>query len=192
MDSITILDDLWMGRPHTIATALLESGGHHAVIDPGPGSTLATLREQLETRGLGVGDLEAVLLTHIHLDHAGATGALVRHNPRLVVHVHKNGAPHMIDPSKLLASAERQLGQKLQPGLSGYWHWGQKTADRSAPQYGHPALLPLSILLHCGHRNSPLSVGRDTRYTSSAKTLPMRVSSDHRSGRGTCRCWASM
>src|SRR6266851_1489192 len=97
MDSITILDDLWMGRPHTIATALLESGGHRAVIDPGPGSTLATLREQLETRGLGVGDLEAVLLTHIHLDHAGATGALVRENPRLAVYVHKNGAPHMID-----------------------------------------------------------------------------------------------
>jgi glyoxylase-like metal-dependent hydrolase (beta-lactamase superfamily II) len=107
MDSITTLDDLWMGRPHTIAAALLESGGHRALIDPGPGSTLATLREQLRARGLGVGDLEAVLLTHIHLDHAGATGALVRENPRLAVYVHRNGAPHMIDPSKLLASAER-------------------------------------------------------------------------------------
>jgi len=114
MDSITTLDDLWMGRPHAIATALLESGGHRAVIDPGPGSTLATLREQLETRGLGVGDLEAVLLTHIHLDHAGATGALVRENPRLAVYVHKNGAPHMIDPSKLLASAERLWPNDLQ------------------------------------------------------------------------------
>jgi len=114
MDSITILDDLWMGRPHIIATALLESGGHRAVIDPGPGSTLATLREQLETRGLGVGDLEAVLLTHIHLDHAGATGALVRENPRLAVYVHKNGAPHMIDPSKLLASAQRLWPNDLQ------------------------------------------------------------------------------
>ena len=114
MDSITTLDDLWMGRPHAIATALLESGGHRAVIDPGPGSTLATLREQLETRGLGVGDLEAVLLTHIHLDHAGATGALVRENPRLAVYVHKNGAPYMIDPSKLLASAERLWPNDLQ------------------------------------------------------------------------------
>jgi len=114
MDSITTLDDLWVGRPHTIATALLESGGHHAVIDPGPGSTLATLREQLETRGLGVGGLEAVLLTHIHLDHAGATGALVRENPRLAVYVHKNGAPHMIDPSKLLASAARLWPNDLQ------------------------------------------------------------------------------
>jgi len=114
MDSITTLDDFWMGRPHTIATALLESGGHRAVVDPGPGSTLATLREQLETRGLGVGDLEAVLLTHIHLDHAGATGALVRENPRLAVYVHKNGAPHLIDPSKLLASAARLWPNDLQ------------------------------------------------------------------------------
>jgi glyoxylase-like metal-dependent hydrolase (beta-lactamase superfamily II) len=114
MDSITTLDDLWMGRPHTIATALLESGGHRAVIDPGPGSTLVTLREQLETRGLGVGDLEAVFLTHIHLDHAGATGAMVRENPRLAVYVHKNGAAHMIDPSKLLASAARLWPNDLQ------------------------------------------------------------------------------
>jgi glyoxylase-like metal-dependent hydrolase (beta-lactamase superfamily II) len=114
MDSLTTLDDLWMGRPHTIATALLESGGHRAVVDPGPGSTLATLREQLQTRGLGVRDLDAVLLTHIHLDHAGATGALVRENPRLAVFVHKNGAPHMIDPSKLLASAERLWPNDLQ------------------------------------------------------------------------------
>jgi glyoxylase-like metal-dependent hydrolase (beta-lactamase superfamily II) len=114
MDSITALDDLWMGRPHTIATALLESGRHRAVIDPGPGSTLATLREQLQTRGLGVGDLDAVLLTHIHLDHAGATGALVRENPRLAVYVHKNGAPHLIDPSKLLASAQRLWPNDLQ------------------------------------------------------------------------------
>ncbi|PYU46716.1 MAG: MBL fold metallo-hydrolase [Acidobacteria bacterium] len=55
-----------------------------------------------------------MLLTHIHLDHAGATGALVRENPRLAVYVHKNGAPHVIDPSKLLASAERLWPNELQ------------------------------------------------------------------------------
>jgi glyoxylase-like metal-dependent hydrolase (beta-lactamase superfamily II) len=54
-----------------------------------------------------VRELDAILLTHIHLDHAGATGALVRENPRLAVYVHKVGAPHMVDPSKLLASAAR-------------------------------------------------------------------------------------
>lgn len=107
MHAITTLDDNWMGRPRSIATALLESDGHRAIVDPGPGSTIETLRKQLQAHGLSVSDLEAILLTHIHLDHAGATGALVRQNPRLAVYVHKRGAPHMTDPSKLLASAER-------------------------------------------------------------------------------------
>ena len=107
MPSITTLDNLWTGRPHTIAAALLESDGHRSIVDPGPGSTLETFHQQLQSHGLSVADLDAILLTHIHLDHAGATGALVRENPRLAVYVHKFGAPHMIDPSKLLASAQR-------------------------------------------------------------------------------------
>jgi len=114
MNSITTLDNLWMGRPRSIAAGLLESDGHRAIVDPGPGSTLATLHQQLQARGIGVGDLDAVLLTHIHLDHAGATGALVRENPRLGVYVHKIGARHMIDPSKLLASAQRLWPNELQ------------------------------------------------------------------------------
>ena len=89
MHAITTLDDLWMGRQRSIATALLESDGHRAIVDPGPGSTLASLRQQLQVHGLSVGDLDAILLTHIHLDHAGATGALVRENPRLAVYVQR-------------------------------------------------------------------------------------------------------
>jgi glyoxylase-like metal-dependent hydrolase (beta-lactamase superfamily II) len=114
MSSITVLDDLWTGRARTIAAALLESDGHRAVIDPGPGSTLETFRQQLQVHGLAVRDLDAILLTHIHLDHAGATGALVRENPRLSVYVHRLGAPHMVDPSKLLASAARLWPNDLQ------------------------------------------------------------------------------
>src|SRR5258708_6187686 len=81
MPSITTLDNLWTGRPHTIAAALLESDGHRSIVDPGPGSTLETFHQQLQSHGLGLADLDAILLTHIHLDHAGATGALVRENP---------------------------------------------------------------------------------------------------------------
>jgi glyoxylase-like metal-dependent hydrolase (beta-lactamase superfamily II) len=114
MNSITTLDNLWMGRPRSIAAALLESDGHRAIVDPGPGSTLDAFRQNLQARGIGVGDLHAILLTHIHLDHAGATGALVRENPRLAVYVHKNGAPHVMDPSKLLASAQRLWPNDLQ------------------------------------------------------------------------------
>src|SRR5260370_22550534 len=114
MPSITALDNLWTGRPHTIASALLESDGHRSIVDPGPGSTLETFQQNLQAHGLSVGDLDAILPTHIAGDHAGATGALVRKNPRLAVHVHKNGAPHVIDPSKLLASAQRLWPNDLQ------------------------------------------------------------------------------
>jgi glyoxylase-like metal-dependent hydrolase (beta-lactamase superfamily II) len=107
MSEITILDTNWVGRPHSVAAALLQSENHRAIVDPGPESTYAMLRERLQARGLSVSQLDAVLLTHIHLDHAGATGALVRDNPRLAVYVHTLGAPHMIDPSRLLASAAR-------------------------------------------------------------------------------------
>ena len=107
MHKITTLDDNWMGRPKSIGTALLESDGRRAIVDPGPSSTLDTLKNQLRAHGTSVSNLDTILLTHIHLDHAGATGALVRENPNLTVYVHKLGAPHMIDPSKLVASAAR-------------------------------------------------------------------------------------
>ena len=113
MANITTLDVRWMGRPHSIAAALVESGGRHFIVDPGPASTLDTLRGELESRGLSVGDLDAVLLTHIHLDHAGATGSLVRENPQLRVYVHSKGAAHLVDPAKLLASAGRLWGDDL-------------------------------------------------------------------------------
>jgi glyoxylase-like metal-dependent hydrolase (beta-lactamase superfamily II) len=107
MPFINTLDEHWVGQPRCIATGLLESEGQRALVDPGPGSTLETLHRELKAHGLSVNDLDALLLTHIHLDHAGASGALARENPRLRVYVHQNGAPHMADPSKLLASALR-------------------------------------------------------------------------------------
>lgn len=114
MHKITTLDDNWVGRPKSIGTALLESDGHRAIVDPGPGSTLDTLKKELRAHGATVSELDAILLTHIHLDHAGASGALVRENPKLAVYVHELGAPHMIDPSKLLASAARLWPDNLQ------------------------------------------------------------------------------
>ncbi len=114
MAATNVLDLNWIGHPQCIATALLRSDGFTALIDPGPGSTLATLREELAVHRLRVADLHAILLTHIHLDHAGATGALVRENPALPVYVHARGAAHMADPSKLLSSAERLYGQEMQ------------------------------------------------------------------------------
>ena len=71
------------------------------------------LFRSLLTVGIGLRDVTSVLLTHIHLDHAGATGTLVRENPRLRVYVHEIGAPHMIDPSRLVSSATRLYGDDM-------------------------------------------------------------------------------
>jgi glyoxylase-like metal-dependent hydrolase (beta-lactamase superfamily II) len=114
MDTFSTIDLNWTGRPQSIASLLIVSQGFNALIDPGPESTLETLRAQLKSRGLEFASLEALLLTHIHLDHAGATGAIVRENPRLKVYVHEFGATHMVDPSRLLASAGRLYGADLE------------------------------------------------------------------------------
>jgi glyoxylase-like metal-dependent hydrolase (beta-lactamase superfamily II) len=104
----------WLGHPRSIAANLMLAGEQKFLIDPGPASTLATLKAELAAHGVGVADLNAILLTHIHLDHAGATGSLVRQNPRIKVYVHAKGAPHMADPSKLLSSASRLYGGKME------------------------------------------------------------------------------
>lgn len=114
MPSITAIDLNWAGHSRSIASALLRFENHFALIDPGPASTIDTLRHELEQRGITISDLSAILLTHIHLDHAAATGALVRENPRLKVYVHQRGVDHLIDPTKLLKSASRLYGDDME------------------------------------------------------------------------------
>ncbi|HEX9369348.1 MAG TPA: MBL fold metallo-hydrolase [Roseiflexaceae bacterium] len=109
---VRLIDDLHLGRPHVIGTYLL-SGDEPAIVDPGPPSTLANLEAGLAAHGLSPADLSAVLLTHIHLDHAGATGTLVRRYPHLRVYVHERGAPHLVDPTKLIRSATRLYGAEM-------------------------------------------------------------------------------
>ena len=103
----------FLGVSRIIATVVLHGPGGAALIDPGPSSTLPMLRAGLSKSGLEVGDLSAILLTHVHLDHAGATGTLLRENPALKVYVHEKGAPHMVDPQKLIASATRLWGEEM-------------------------------------------------------------------------------
>ena len=110
---ITYTDLLHAGRERIIATAVLQSAGGVALVDPGPSSCLDTLRASLAGAGIGIGDVRTLLLTHIHLDHAGASGSLLRENPDIEVYVHERGAPHMIDPSRLLASAARLYGDEM-------------------------------------------------------------------------------
>ena len=108
-----LIDLEHLGRRESVAAALLESAEGPVLVDPGPASTLPKLRAGLAERGHQVSDLAALLLTHIHLDHAGASGTLAREAPRLTVYVHENGAPHLVDPTKLLGSATRLYGERM-------------------------------------------------------------------------------
>ena len=110
---ITYTDLMHRGRPRVIATAVIQSPAGVALVDPGPTSCLETLRAALTEAGIAIADVRTLLLTHIHLDHAGAAGSLLRENPDIAVYVHERGAPHMIDPSKLLASAARLYGDEM-------------------------------------------------------------------------------
>jgi glyoxylase-like metal-dependent hydrolase (beta-lactamase superfamily II) len=98
------IDVLHLGRDRVICA--YEVGG--VIVDPGPASCVETLLERL-----GPTKPAALLLTHIHLDHAGATGVLCRRFPDLEVYVHELGAPHLVDPSKLLESAGRLYGDDM-------------------------------------------------------------------------------
>jgi glyoxylase-like metal-dependent hydrolase (beta-lactamase superfamily II) len=108
---LAYVDLEFQGRPNAIATAVLSAPGGVALVDPGPTTCLETLELGLNGRGLGLGEVTDILLTHIHLDHAGATGTIVRRHPDIRVHVHERGARHLIDPGKLLASATRLYGE---------------------------------------------------------------------------------
>ena len=100
-----LIDVMHLGRERVIGCWQVGE----ALVDPGPASCLPTLLASLEDERPG-----ALLLTHIHLDHAGASGSLVRRWPDLEVYVHARGAPHLADPSRLLQSAERLYGDEME------------------------------------------------------------------------------
>jgi glyoxylase-like metal-dependent hydrolase (beta-lactamase superfamily II) len=96
------IDLMHLGRERVICAYDVDG----AIVDPGPASCVEALLAHAEPR--------ALMLTHIHLDHAGATGVLVRRFPELKVYVHERGAPHLIDPSKLLRSARQLYGREME------------------------------------------------------------------------------
>ena len=107
---IELLDLEHLGLRGAISSFLLEVP-EPVLVDPGPATCLDVLRGRLGERGYSIGDLRAVLLTHIHLDHAGATGHLVGENDALTVHVHADAAPHVADPARLVRSTRRTFGE---------------------------------------------------------------------------------
>jgi glyoxylase-like metal-dependent hydrolase (beta-lactamase superfamily II) len=110
--SIHTIDLRFMSMPGAIAVYLIPHVHGAILIETGPGSTIPALQAGLKSYGLEARDVTDVLLTHIHLDHAGAAGWLARQGA--LIHVHSAGAPHLLDPEKLLASAARIYGDKMQ------------------------------------------------------------------------------
>ncbi len=134
-----VIDVEHLGRPHVIGCWEVDG----ALVDPGPESSMGTL-----LAALGEEQPRALLLTHIHLDHAAATGALVRRWPDLEVYVHERGAPHLVDPSKLLASAERLYGDDMER------LWGEIVPVPEAnvkPLAGGESVLGMRVAYTPGH-----------------------------------------
>ncbi|MDQ3724299.1 MAG: MBL fold metallo-hydrolase [Actinomycetota bacterium] len=154
-----LIDVQHLGRPHVIACWEVDG----VLIDPGPASSLPTLLE-----ALGDERPRALLLTHIHLDHAAATGALVRRWPDIEVYVHERGARHLIDPSKLLASAERLYGDKLE------YLWGEilpVPEENVRSLAGGETVLGMEVAYtpgHASHHVSYFHADSGTAYTGDA------------------------
>jgi glyoxylase-like metal-dependent hydrolase (beta-lactamase superfamily II) len=116
--SLRAIDLKHLGQDGMIC-AFLDLEGEPTLIDPGPSTTYTRLREGLAEHGLAVRDLRHVLLTHVHMDHAGSAGHLAADNPELAIHVHLDGLPHMADPSRMIA-ASRSIWGEAAPLL-----WGE-------------------------------------------------------------------
>lgn len=117
-----VVDLRFLGQSNRIAAGVIETPAGVVVVDPGPSSCLPALRAGLAEIGAALRDLHGLFLTHIHLDHGGAAGTIVGEHPHVKVYVHGRGAPHLSDPSRLLASATRLYGHEMER------RWGEFVA----------------------------------------------------------------
>jgi glyoxylase-like metal-dependent hydrolase (beta-lactamase superfamily II) len=140
-----LIDLLHLGRPLVIGVWRVGE----VIVDPGPSSCLETLLPLLERHPPRV-----LALTHIHLDHAGASGSLLRRFPDAEVWVHERGAPHLIDPTRLLESATRLYGQEMER------LWGEVLpvpAERIRVLRGGESLGPFHVAYTPGHASHHVS-----------------------------------
>jgi glyoxylase-like metal-dependent hydrolase (beta-lactamase superfamily II) len=107
---VNLIDLHHAGRERSVGCYLLDTEDGPALFDCGPTTTIGSLKRGLEENDLRLTDVRHLLLSHIHLDHAGAAGVLVREHPKLQVHVSEIGAPHLIEPERLERSARRLYG----------------------------------------------------------------------------------
>ncbi len=150
---IVTLDLNFQGRPHAIASYLIRAGAVVVLIESGPGSTLSALQACLAQEGLSPRDVTHVLLTHIHLDHAGAAGWLAQQGAE--IYVHPIGAPHMLNPDKLIASATRIYGDRMESLWGEFLPVPQSQLkvpnDAEAIEIGDLRFIPINTPGHAEH-----------------------------------------
>lgn len=117
-DGITAIDTDYV-RPRLDASHLVVDGGRAAFVDTGTTHSVPNLLAALAARGLEPGDVDWVLVTHVHLDHAGGAGALMQHLPNARCVVHPRGSRHLVDPSKLVAGTIAVYGEERYRSLYG-------------------------------------------------------------------------
>lgn len=108
-----LIDTVALGNPSTVAVYVVKGGRKTAVIDCGYASTYGNVMQELRHLGVEPSRVDYLIPTHVHLDHAGATGDLLRHMPRAKVIAHERAVPHLVDPTKLLESATSLFGERL-------------------------------------------------------------------------------
>lgn len=117
-DGITAVDTEYV-RPQMDAAHIVVSGRRAAIVDTGPNTAVPLILAALETLGLAPDAVDYLFLTHVHLDHAGGAGALMRALPNARCLVHPRGAPHMVDPAKLISGTRAVYGDELYSKLYG-------------------------------------------------------------------------
>jgi glyoxylase-like metal-dependent hydrolase (beta-lactamase superfamily II) len=167
-DDLWVLDTLTEGTPGVTASYLLEGDNGIALVDVGSGATLQAVLDAVRASGHDVAELRMIILTHIHLDHAGATGALIGHAPRARVLVHPLGAAHLVDPSRLLASATQIYGDRMDE------LWGTMVpvpadrlttlADGETVRFGRRTLTALHTPGHAIHHIAYHDAARDAIF----------------------------
>ena len=153
----------FLDEPGIIGSYLLEGENQLAIIDPGPSSMIEHLLSGIREAGYDPEDVTHILATHVHLDHAGAVGSLVRQMPGARVFVHSKGAPHLLDTSKVVASASRIYKERMQP------YWGAiESVPPSACKSSRAAISsrsPVAALRSTTHLGTPSIMSSSSMFT---------------------------
>jgi glyoxylase-like metal-dependent hydrolase (beta-lactamase superfamily II) len=172
-----LIDQQFLGVPGVIGSYLLsdENDDDLALIETGPTPTLENVLSGIRSLGYDPAQIRTIIVTHIHLDHAGAAGQLIRHIPEARVLVHPAGAEHLIDPSRLLTSAGRIYGDDMDR------LWGevvpvpedrvQVIQDRERIQVAGRTLMAVSTPGHAGHHHAWLDIDRKDLFTGDAAAV---------------------